>query len=477
MSSKSHITICILILAGLPLSVQAGGFLIYEHNATATGMAGARSALDDDPSALYFNPAAITELEGLQFQLGSTGILPMVSYEAAGPSGRTYTTCTPEGVVGEALVNDGENDVDAKLKGFTPIHLYASYNLPAQGISLGFSLTNPFGLGSYWPGDWDGRFIGTETEIQTFFSNPVIAVDIAKLAGFKEHFKLSLAAGYTFVYGTAHLAKHIDLRAAELLSRGAIQNPSGDMVMDGSATGHGWNLALYAELPDLLSLGFSLRGGFADNASIRMPFSGAATFRFNEAGEAARDLLAGMLVFPDESDAKVTMNLPLHFNTGIAYRGIENLTLAFDLYMAFFASYDELGLNFLCTAEGTCPGLADAAEPVEKNWHTSWQVSLGAEYVLFDVLPLRLGYGTVGSPVPAETYDPALPDGQRHMVSFGAGYRGSWWKVDVGYMLALWQDTKDNLVGVGDDLNPEGAANGTYRTQTHILSLSFSAKI
>ena len=62
-------------------------------------------------------------------------------------------------------------------------------------------------------------------------------------------------------------------------------------------------------------------------------------------------------------------------------------------------------------------------------------------------------------------------------------------------MLAIFEGTKDNLVGIGAPLdegaslvdedgnpvllvsgNPEGFANGTYSTESHLLSLSLTAR-
>ena len=63
---------CSLLLFSSP--ALAGGFQILEHSAISTGMANARTALADDVSAVYFNPAAVSELPGLQLQLGLTGI-------------------------------------------------------------------------------------------------------------------------------------------------------------------------------------------------------------------------------------------------------------------------------------------------------------------------------------------------------------------------------------------------------------------
>jgi long-chain fatty acid transport protein len=457
-----------LILAS---SALAGGFLLYEQNASGTGMCGARAAVADDPSSMFYNPAAITELPGVQLQFGVTGVLPFMRYEADNQQpARTYPDGTP--------INDGTNDVDAKIKGFNPIHLYATWNIFESGFHLGFGLTNAFGLGTYWPGDWDGRFVATETEIQTFLPNLVLAVDIAKLAGFKDSFKLSLAAGYTFIYGTARLSKHIDLSGTHFLNPSVPMDAEGEMRMTGSGTGHGWNVALYAEWPGLLGFGLSTRGGFNGDGSMGVPFEGTANFVFNDSGLLARDYLSTLgTVFPDKTTGNVTINLPLNFNMGVSFLGVKNLIVAADFYYADFSSYDKLAVSFACAAPdvGTCSDKLNKV--VEKNWGASWQISLGLEYKLFDVWPLRIGYGTVSSPAKDATYDPSLPDGQRQLITVGTGYHWSWGKLDLGYMLAFWSGTKNNRVGEGEAPNYEGMANGKYTTYSHLLGLTFTAAL
>ena len=111
---KHTLFIMCLFAASAAYSAKAVGFVIFEHGAAATGMADCRTAMSDDLSALFFNPAAITELEGLQFSLGVTGILPYTSYQAAGnpvPPRDYVRSLTGETVT----INDGINSVDAKL--------------------------------------------------------------------------------------------------------------------------------------------------------------------------------------------------------------------------------------------------------------------------------------------------------------------------------------------------------------------------
>ncbi|HUU02286.1 MAG TPA: outer membrane protein transport protein [Myxococcota bacterium] len=462
--SSALVLLTALLLGGA--DTLAGGFLMYEHGATATGMADARTALADDVNALYFNPAAICELEGLQLELGVTGVLPYVSYQAAKQPDpeRTYTRYASGGVV---QVNDGMHDTDAKLKGFSPIHVYAAYRIPGAFVSIGFGLNNPFGLGTYWPGDWDGRFITTESEITTFVNQPVVAVDLAGLLGFKDRLKLSLAVGYDLVYGTARMAQRIDLRIAEILPAAEpIVDPEGSMLLVGSAIGHGYNFALYAELPGLLAFGASVRSG------ISLPFSGTARFSFNQAGQDA--LLLTNTHIPDATTGRVTVNLPWNMNFGLAFLGVDRLKLALDLYLAFFQSYDELQMKFDCLEEN--PPCDLKLDPIKAHWGTAWQLSLGAEYRIWRGLSLRGGYASSFSPVPADTLEPSVPDSRQDNISLGAGFRGSGWKVDLGYMLGFWSVVKDNDVGSWDPSgNPLGKANGKYTTVAHLLALSVSA--
>ncbi len=462
-----RMSLTLFLILCFPALALAGGFQILEHGAVSTAMANARTAIADDISALYFNPAAMSELGGFQFEIGVTGILPIIDYEPAGnpvPPRQYPSYENGEYVFKE--VNDGTNAVGAKEKLFTPIHLYASYNLQDLGLSFGYGLNNPFGLGTFWPGDWDGRFIATETQIQTFFNQATVALDVAKLAGFKDSLKLSIAIAYDVVYATALLGKKVDLRAAEAPSLGTIMDPEAEMSMRGTAWGQGFNAALYAELPGLLAAGVSFRSG------VHLPFSGKADFSFNQSAREASDLLH--IVIPDETDGSVDMDLPATVNFGLAFLGVSNLVVAADVYLAAFSSYDEIELKFDCVSKGTCSDSLNAG-PIEKNWGTSVQVSLGVQYTLLDALGLRAGYGHITSPVPEGTYDPSLPDGERNIFSVGLGWRASWWKIDLGYMLAMWSGVKDNDVGAGDNNNPEGKANGTYRTTTHILALSLSA--
>src|SRR5215213_230663 len=60
------------LLAGLlaAQSAAATSFGLFQHGGRAMGQAGAFTARASEPSAVTYNPAAITQLDGLQLQAG-----------------------------------------------------------------------------------------------------------------------------------------------------------------------------------------------------------------------------------------------------------------------------------------------------------------------------------------------------------------------------------------------------------------------
>jgi len=455
------------LIAWLPWSARATGFMNFEHGAVGTAMMDAHTALADDLVSMFYNPAALAELDGFQLQLGTSGILPYTSYQAAGNPDppRTYRRFN----TGETItVSDGTQDADAKIRGYTPIHLHASYRIPGSGFTAGLSVFNPYGLGVFWPGDWDGRFLTTESELTTFLIQFIPVVDIAEMAGFKDNFKLSVSLGYALIPSTAAMARRIDLRVAEMLVDEPIVDPEGEMKLTGSAVGHGFIASLYAELPGLVSLGACWRRGFTSGGEMPLEFEGTGKFWFNSAGERAKQALA--LSLPDSTGGSVTLNLPESINVGIGLLAVEDLRVDLDFYYIFFESYDELAVKFDCT---DCD-LQNVA-PQEADWNNSYQVSLGAEYRILGSIALRAGISYASTPVPDETVEPSLPHSPGIAFGLGAGYRSDWWKIDVGYMFSSHSRVKDNMVGWWDnDNNPNGLANGTYTNTLHILALSYT---
>ena len=80
----------LLFIGGLVLTQAAWGsaFFISELGARAQGMGGAFTAVADDPSAIYFNPAGIAFIKGTQLQMDSLVVVGLFRFHpSATPSG------------------------------------------------------------------------------------------------------------------------------------------------------------------------------------------------------------------------------------------------------------------------------------------------------------------------------------------------------------------------------------------------------
>ena len=75
----------VLLLSALRLPfAAAGGFYNSDHGSKAVAMAGAFAAQADDPSAVFYNPAGIMQLDGSQAMVGLTVITMSSSFESDG---------------------------------------------------------------------------------------------------------------------------------------------------------------------------------------------------------------------------------------------------------------------------------------------------------------------------------------------------------------------------------------------------------
>ena len=98
------LTVCVFPLLYSPVLAQVPR--IQGQGTAASGMGNAFSAQADDPSALHYNPAGMTQLRGVEFMTGAL------------LSGGTTTFTSPTGVT-------ATGDRDGSLAWPPPTHLYS----------------------------------------------------------------------------------------------------------------------------------------------------------------------------------------------------------------------------------------------------------------------------------------------------------------------------------------------------------------
>lgn len=424
MRARTTLAAALAILAiGLgSSSARAGGFAINENSARAMGMGGAFTAIADSPSAVFWNPAGLALLHGLNLELGLTYITV----------GASYTGQVPE--------QDGvEAQIDA-VRGHFPIpNLHASYSLHER-VAVGLGVYLPYGLTSEWESQvevngasmgWWGRSLIKKISLQTLYINPTVAV--------KLHDRIYLGLGFTAVQGAVTLERAVSLSL----------DPADDVdfKMSGEDFAFGATAGLLVKvLPDLLNAGVTFRSG------VSFTFEGNAAFTQGGSGAAVP---AGLRTRLKDGPGQADLTLPHVVSFGVAGFPIDGLSVGFALDVVTWSSYDKLEIRFSENPE------LNTSEP--KNWNNTLTIRLGGEYnILKDNLPVRLGFIFDQSPVPSETLGPELPDGDRYEFSVGAGYK--FWKMSV--------DLAYQFLFTGDVQSSAASLPGTYNTSAHLLGLS-----
>lgn len=162
-----------------PTSLWGLGSRIPNQDATAIGRGNAFAATADNPSAFYYNPAGITQLEGQNFQLGSLLYLNIYAdYESP---------------TGQRVSNEHE---------LLPVPQLGYVFTPRdQPFSFGLGVYAPFGLGVEWPDNAPFRAAGLKSSITYATINPVVA--------WRPLPTLSVAVGPTLNYSMAELEQGI----------------------------------------------------------------------------------------------------------------------------------------------------------------------------------------------------------------------------------------------------------------------------
>ncbi|MEC9492238.1 OmpP1/FadL family transporter [Flexistipes sp.] len=381
---KAKIAFLYVFMALLfPTFVFANGFQINEQGAKALGMGGAFVAQANDPSALYFNPAGITQLERAHLSLGVSPITPRASFESD-VTGKT-------------------TDADVNTF-FIPNFYYTMKN--TEKISTGLAVFSNYGLATEWPENWEGRYVtgGTKAEIITMTINPNIA--------YKINDKISVAAGVDI----QNMDITLKNKLAMLPYNGSILmlNSDGDSKLTADDWAYGWNAAVHYKITENWKAGISYRSEIKHEIKD---------------GTAELSLPSGYLIGSGpvpamniQKTGSADITLPEILYLGTSYE-IGKFTFELDGQWTGWSSYDELKIEFEDGSQQVSP----------KNWEDVWAIRLGAQYSVNKMLDLRAGIIRDYSPIPDDTVDPLVPSGDRWLYAVGLGFNFHRLTIDVAY--------------------------------------------
>lgn len=369
----SILSLSILGTALSPMAAQAAGFYIQEQSVSGLGSAFSGSVTNlNDPSTVYFNPAGMTKLSGVQAQAAAHLLLPS--------SELTNTGSTQNiGLGGGAITGgDGGNPYSP-----SPVPNGFYTHQISEQLWAGLGITAPFGLANEYDNGWFGRYDSLKTELHV--------IDIQPSVAFKVNNKLSVGAGINIQYADAELTNTVSDTAEGVGS------------LKGDDWSVGYSLGLQYSPWESTRLGASYRSAISHRLEGRTKVEGTTAADFDIPGRADLDL-------PDVA------------TFGVAHDLNDKLTLQAQATWFGWNNFQDI----TTVAGEAIPGLGVAAgdgfSSVVQNYQTTWAFAAGAEYAYSDEWTFRGGVQFDETPTTDLYRTSRTPDGDRTWLSTGATY-------------------------------------------------------
>jgi long-chain fatty acid transport protein len=445
MKTRKSIILAVLLAAGLSSLTFANGLNLNGLGSRAVAMGGAFVALADDFSAVYWNPAGLSNFKTRVLGFYGVDLIPSASYLMQVPAANGLLTL-----------------VDAKTKTKHYLAGMGAYYQPINDqLVVGIAVYTPSGLGAAWDGnefinlqDYElGLAAGTHSSAYLWDSR-IGKVSISPAASYKINDMIAVGAALNIDYGMFSLkrwAGSVPVSSGNVIDLGQFEDSS-----------HGWGIG--ATLGVLVKPNSTLSFGAAVRTPSKIKLSGTTLI-------SNIDLL-GLVT---QSDAEKTLTWPWWIAGGVAFRPRWDLVFTADLQWTQWSQVDELETSykdpnwslFFTKAGETVTPLA---------WSSKLQIRFGAEYMLYQNVAIRAGYYYDPVPAPDRTLNILLPNYSFNGITLGAGWDLGGLQIDVGGELLLGgQRTVDFAKWLVD---PAYAASmpGIYKMKILVPHLSVSYK-
>lgn len=338
----------------------ASGYAVQQQSAQAAGLGYAATALSDSPAAAFYNPALLTDDEGLRMSLGFSLAASTITAQSLDASpDAPWTAKTRSGVS-------------------TPPHLYASY--AKNNWAVGVTTNAAHASRIRWANDWPYRFDIIESKPQFF-----------RFTGF-----------VAYRFGTFSVAIGPQIDAGSLF----ISKATNHITEEGSAT-----LALRG-------VGWGLHGSLAwnptPNWTVGLRYWSRSGLKLS--GEADFDMPPAFAHGYPDQQVSTDWKLPDHLSIGARWR-LKTLAIHADVSLSLWSVQQDVVFEF----EQSEPEPLrveynwrnSTALRLGAEWSVHKVVQLRAGTYL-DGMP---------APGPALTLSPASPDNTRFGLTVGAGWK------------------------------------------------------
>lgn len=309
MGTRQTVGVAAAMVLALASFSWGGGIEVPQQDARASAQAEAFTAQADDASAINYNPAGLTQLEGTSITNGDTVFIPKWTFHGS----------------------DGAK-AENRLCSVMP-HIYAESDFGLSDWRFGIGITNPFGLKEDWGRHGPLTAIVDDAHLYTITITPTVAYQINE--------DLSIGVGLNVYYGDLELTRNVSL--------GPPPTPPGRFRFRGYSTAVGASPGLMWRVDEHNTIGLVYHSPFtldySGNAEVKTsptktvagPTNSFAGVKFPQqvaVGWAVRPISAlkieGDLVWSDwnvanhvlldSSNPAFRMNTPYDWKSGFQYR-------------------------------------------------------------------------------------------------------------------------------------------------------------
>ncbi len=389
------------LASGAVARADAGGFYVPEIGARAAGLGAAVVADGDGPSAIFHNPAGLTDADGVQVEVSSALFFPNVTF---------FRRPVTDPNTGDDLRFDRVDNENAVI---AAPYVGASAAL-GRGLTAGLAIYAPFGATLDFPIDGAQRQVVTSIALRTIFVSPAVAVALPR--------GVSVGVAANVVWGDLALEQR---NALPYVTGDPEQYPDPGEGLEGMTRlgGH-----------DPFSLGATLgigwrstdqriRVGASVMSPVTMHLQGDARIE-NESiaplidGDGQQMQPAGVR----EDTVRIEVPLPLVARLGVAVQLAPRWRAEVDVNWQRWSTFEQLEVDFVAEHELLpTPGAYLYDVQVENAWRDTWSARLGVETTL-PARPITLRAGVLWdqSPVDDRHFSLLTPDSNKIGVAGGA---------------------------------------------------------
>ncbi|MCX5868375.1 MAG: outer membrane protein transport protein [Proteobacteria bacterium] len=358
----------------------------YGYGSRAAGMGNAQTALANDFSAVYYNPAALVMAERSSIGVG-------FSYN----------------YIGLKTSRLAKNGQDFNIHDIDPLYGYTlGICLPLKGKLRGKAA---IGIGSFFLGDW--YYIKTRSQE---LDEPEFIIDQVR------NRRQEVAIGVAY-------------RPIKVVSVGFGVH----ITPDGKGTS-----TMSIDVPELKGLNGGYPPTFVVDWDLKthMSFMAGVHFQIRKnlaAGINFRDKVdvlfsipvemqltnLGMIILEQETAKTHIIShvsyTPRHVNFGVYYSPIDRLNLVADLFWYQWSDFPNPAPSIKISSDVTILPQPKFVPNPDPNFSNTFSPNLGAEYKLTPKVMLRGGYSFVPTPVPDQKGESNFLDKNRHILALGTG--------------------------------------------------------